>query len=127
MNASVSDKSSANGGDSVSPTQANPAQPTPQEAREKLVDDMKAVIGEAETWLKNSATDNGADLGAIREKVETTLQTAKADLGKLQANMLAKTRQAAQATDVYVKDNPWTSVGIGAAIGLFFGMLFSRK
>ena len=34
---------------------------------------------------------------------------------------------AAKATDEYVKDNPWKSVGLGAAVGVVIGMLIARK
>ncbi len=40
--------------------------------------------------------------------------------------LLAKTREAAKATDEYVHDNPWKAVGIGAAVGVIVGMLIGR-
>ncbi|MES2742870.1 MAG: DUF883 family protein [Pseudomonadota bacterium] len=97
------------------------------EAREKLMNDMKTVINEAESWLGNASARAGEDLGAARERFQTTLQNAKTDLLRLEGNMVAKSRLAAQATDTYVKDNPWTAVGLGAAIGVVFGLLITRK
>jgi ElaB/YqjD/DUF883 family membrane-anchored ribosome-binding protein len=97
------------------------------EAREKLMSDMKNVIHDAEDWLSKTGARSGEEINAVRERFESTLQTAKSDLMKLEANMIAKTKLAAQATDTYVKDNPWKSVGLGAAVGIVFGLLVARR
>ncbi|MCZ7654646.1 MAG: hypothetical protein M5R42_10755 [Rhodocyclaceae bacterium] len=38
-----------------------------------------------------------------------------------------KTRLVARATDDYVHDNPWRSIGIAAGIGLVIGLLIGRR
>ncbi|MCT7423526.1 hypothetical protein N4A85_25660, partial [Escherichia coli] len=38
-----------------------------------------------------------------------------------------QTRVAAGRADLYVRDNPWTGVGIGAAIGVVLGVLLTRR
>ena len=98
-----------------------------REAREKLMKDMKSVIGDAESWLKTSAAQNVPDLHAMQDQFKDTLKTAKTDLLQMEASMLAKTRLAAQATDDFVKDNPWKSVGLSAAVGVIFGLLVTRR
>ena len=40
--------------------------------------------------------------------------------------MIDEVRGAARATDGYVRDNPWTAIGIGAGLGLLAGLLISR-
>ena len=40
---------------------------------------------------------------------------------------IVKGKVAAQAADSYVKDNSWTSVGLGAALGVVLGLLIVRK
>lgn len=117
-------KLSGNGSDNAAGASSREAY---NEAREKLMNDMKNVIGEAESWLDGAAAHSGDDLKAVREKFETALHTAKTDLLRIEANMLAKTKLAAQATDTYVKDNPWKSVGFGAAVGIALGLLIARK
>ena len=119
----ASDKSVGNGGDSGSQM----AKGRNGDAREKLMDDMKSVIHEAESWLGAASSRTGEDMRAVKEKFESTLDTAKTDLVKLQANMTARSKVAAQAAHTYVKDNPWTSVGLGAAIGVALGLLIGRK
>lgn len=118
----ASDKS-VNGGD----TGSQMAKGRNGDAREKLMDDMKNVINEAERWLGSASSRSSEEMRAVKEKFETTLDTAKTDLIKLQANMTARSKVAAQAADTYVKDNPWTSVSLGAAIGVALGLLIGRK
>lgn len=38
-----------------------------------------------------------------------------------------KAREAADATDEYVHDNPWQSVGVAAAVSFLLGLLVSRR
>jgi ElaB/YqjD/DUF883 family membrane-anchored ribosome-binding protein len=118
----ASDKS-VNGGD----TGSQMAKGHNGDAREKLMNDMKSVINEAERWLGSASSRSGEEMRAVKEKFESTLDTAKTDLIKLQANMTARSKVAAQAADTYVKDNPWTSVSLGAAIGVALGLLIGRK
>jgi hypothetical protein len=47
--------------------------------------------------------------------------------GDAQAAMLVKTKAAAKATDVYVHENPWHSVGMAASIGVVVGLLIGRR
>lgn len=97
------------------------------DARERLMNDLKNVIGDVESWL-HDAREHGADgMADATAQFEESLRTAKTDLLKLEDSMLARTRIAAQQAHVYVKDNPWKAVGLGAAIGILAGMLIARK
>jgi ElaB/YqjD/DUF883 family membrane-anchored ribosome-binding protein len=39
----------------------------------------------------------------------------------------AQTKEIADRADSYVHDNPWTGVGIGAAVGVVLGVLLARR
>ncbi len=101
--------------------------PTKTGARDQLMSDLKSVIQDAEVWLRNGSQMTGDELQAAKAKFERTLTSAKADLIRLEETVVAKTKEAAKATDDYVQENPWKAVGIGAAAGLFIGLLISRK
>ena len=101
--------------------------PTKTGAREQLMSDLKSVIQDAEVWLRNGSQMTGEELQAAKAKFERTLSSAKADLIRLEETVVAKTKEAAKATDDYVQENPWKAVGIGAAAGLVIGLLISRK
>lgn len=97
------------------------------DARDKLISEMKAVIGEAEQWLERGSAETGDAVGAVQLQFQETLQTAKNDLLRLETTLLAKTRVAAQATDAYVQEHPWTAVGLGATLGVLIGLFISRE
>jgi ElaB/YqjD/DUF883 family membrane-anchored ribosome-binding protein len=101
--------------------------PTKPGARDQLLSDLKSVIQDAETWLRNGSQLTGEELQAAKAKFERTLTSAKADLIRLEETVVAKTKEAAKATDDYVQENPWKAVGIGATVGLLVGLLISRK
>jgi ElaB/YqjD/DUF883 family membrane-anchored ribosome-binding protein len=101
--------------------------PTKPGARDQLMSDLKSVIQDAESWLRNGSQMTGEELQAAKAKFERTLSSAKADLIRLEETVVAKTKEAAKATDEYVQENPWKAVGIGAAAGLLVGLLISRR
>jgi ElaB/YqjD/DUF883 family membrane-anchored ribosome-binding protein len=41
--------------------------------------------------------------------------------------VVGKAKVAAKATDDYVHENPWKSIGIAAGVGFLLGMLVSRR
>ncbi|MFT5644038.1 MAG: ElaB/YqjD/DUF883 family membrane-anchored ribosome-binding protein [Janthinobacterium sp.] len=96
-------------------------------AREKLIKEMSGIISEAENWLKDAGTLGGEDILAVKDKFEATLKTTKMDLMKLDADLIAKTKMAAQAGATYVKQNPWTVIALGAGTGVALGWLIGRK
>jgi len=96
-------------------------------ARGKLMDELNNAIGQAETWLKDAASQESIAPSESRERFEDTLQTAKSDLRKLEESVIARGRDAAQSASIYVHDNPWKSVGLGAAMGVIVGMLIARQ
>lgn len=98
---------------------------------EKLSDDVvadfKAVVADAEALLKATAHSGDEKLMEVRARAEESLRAAKVRLADAQAELVARTKAAAKATDDYVHDNPWTAVGIGAGVGLVIGLLIGRR
>ena len=101
--------------------------PTQSSARDKLLDDLRTVVSDAEQWLRQGSHLTGEELMAAKERFERTLRIAKDDLIKFEEALVARTKEAAKATDEYVHENPWKAVGIGAAVGLSLGYLISRR
>src|SRR3989344_4575819 len=95
--------------------------------KEQLINDFKVVIADAEALLKATANQGGEKLAEVRAKAEESLKVVKARMAESQEALLPKTKQAAQATDAYVHENPWNAVGVAAAIGLVIGWLLGRR
>jgi ElaB/YqjD/DUF883 family membrane-anchored ribosome-binding protein len=95
--------------------------------RGKLVEDLKAIVADAEELLTVTASQTGEGIATARAKAQETLKAAKVRIAEEEMAVTAKTRAAAKATEDYVRANPWKGVGIAAAIGLVFGILVARR
>ncbi len=96
-------------------------------SKEKLMEDLKVVVADAEDLLRATASQTGERITAARSKAEESLRAAKVRLAEAQASVVEKVKVAAKTTDDYVHENPWQAVGIAAAVGLVLGALISRR
>jgi ElaB/YqjD/DUF883 family membrane-anchored ribosome-binding protein len=94
---------------------------------EKLMHDMRMVVTDAEELLRATAGQAGEKVAAARERIQANLAVAKERLGEAEHAVVEKTKYAAKATDEYVHENPWRSVGVAAAVGVIVGMLISHR
>lgn len=93
----------------------------------KLAADLRTVINDAEDLLKATAAQQGEKISALRSRVEGSLDAARSWVVELEQEAEEKAKEAAKATDVYVRDNPWQAVAVAAALGYVFGTLARRK
>ncbi|MGB8931752.1 MAG: DUF883 family protein [Anaeromyxobacteraceae bacterium] len=96
-------------------------------SRERLAADLKAVIRDTEELLNATAGQAGEKIHAARARAEETMRTAKARLAELGDAGVEKAKAAAKATDDYVHENPWQSIGLAAGLGVLIGWLMGRK
>lgn len=94
---------------------------------DQVIADFKVVVTDAEALLKATANQGGEKLAEVRAKAEESLRVVKARMASAQDALLAKTREAAKATDTYVHENPWKAVGVAAGVGLVVGLLIARR
>jgi len=95
--------------------------------RDKLVQDMKVVISDAEELLRATANQAGEKIGVARERIQDSLHQAKVKLAEAEAVLMERAKLAARYTDDYVQENPWRAIGVAAAIGVVLGLLLSRR
>jgi ElaB/YqjD/DUF883 family membrane-anchored ribosome-binding protein len=100
---------------------------TAKNGQKRLAEDFKAVVKDAEELLRHAATDAGDGYDEARARLERSLKAARAELESMEKAVMDGTRRAARATDGYVHDHPWESIGIGAGVGLLLGMLIARR
>ncbi len=98
-----------------------------ESVRDKLVDEFATVLAEAEDMLKRAANETGDKARDLRAQVETKLLRAKLRLQELEGEAVDRAKDAARATDDYVHDNPWQTIGIAAAVGVLLGLLIGRR
>ncbi|MBM3117072.1 DUF883 family protein [Jeongeupia naejangsanensis] len=95
--------------------------------QEELIDDLRNVLAETESMLKEVASDGTEQGRALRAKIAANLSVAKDKLVETERLVAGKAKVAAKVTDEYVHENPWTSVGVAAGVGFLLGLLVSRR
>lgn len=96
-------------------------------SKEKLVDDLKNLVADAEELLKATASQAGEKISAARQKIEQSLVEGKKALADAEKTVMAKSKECAEMADDYVRENPWTAVGVAAGVGLVLGILIRGK
>jgi len=95
--------------------------------KEKLIADFRVVVADAEELLRATAGQAGDKVAELRAKAQDHLSSARQKLGEYEAAVVDQAKRAGRAADDYVHDNPWTSVGIAAGVGLLVGILIGRR
>jgi ElaB/YqjD/DUF883 family membrane-anchored ribosome-binding protein len=94
---------------------------------DQLLADLKTVMSDAEALLRATSAQTGEKIQEVRARAEESLRQAKARLSSIEDEALRRAREVADATDEYVRENPWQSVGIAAGVGLLLGLLLARR
>jgi ElaB/YqjD/DUF883 family membrane-anchored ribosome-binding protein len=102
------------------------AQAAMADSQEQLIADFKVVMNDAEALLKATANQGDAKLEEVRANARESLRAFNVRISDSQAALLAKSRDAARATDLYVHENPWAALGIASGIGFVVGLLLRR-
>lgn|SRR5574341_182105 len=96
-------------------------------SKDKLVGDLRTLVGDAEELLKATASQAGDKIAVARQKIEQSLVEGKKALADAEKNLVQKSRECAEIADDYVRENPWSAVGIAAGVGLVLGLLIRGK
>jgi ElaB/YqjD/DUF883 family membrane-anchored ribosome-binding protein len=96
--------------------------------------EWRNLVADVEDLVKKVANVDDAEIAEIRSKVEETLAKAKTTAGEGAAlaregvaAARARVGEASEATDEYVRENPWAAIGIAAAIGIVIGFVAGRR
>ena len=98
-----------------------------ERAYDDLVDEFHTLVEAMEDVFSAAAEDSGEKFSELKGQAQATLRKARAKLGAVEKGAVAKARKIASDSDDYVHENPWTAVGVGAAVGLLLGLLIGRK
>src|SRR5574337_1733691 len=79
--------------------------------REKLMNDLRTVIADAEEVLRVTADQATVGASELRVRMQERMTQARARLQDLQESAMARARAAGHAADDYVHEHPWKVVG----------------
>ncbi|PTT88246.1 DUF883 domain-containing protein [Pelomonas sp. HMWF004] len=97
------------------------------QAKEKLAADFRAVMDDIDALMSATTDKAEGEAKALRARIRERLDGAKERLADAQHEAVRKAKEAADATNDYVHENPWQAIGVAAAIGLALGVLIGRR
>jgi ElaB/YqjD/DUF883 family membrane-anchored ribosome-binding protein len=80
------------------------------------VEELRNIVTEAQALLNAVGADGDEAARQVGDKLTESLDRARGTLEGLEDD-----------ASRYVRDNPWQSLGLAAAIGLLAGVLISRR
>ena len=90
---------------------------------EKTLQDLGAAVREGEEMLSAAAGESGEKGRALRARLETAIDKAKALYERLEEKSVA----AAKTADQTVRRHPYEAIGIAFGVGLLIGVLAARS
>jgi ElaB/YqjD/DUF883 family membrane-anchored ribosome-binding protein len=98
-----------------------------QVGAEKLMQDLRLVMEDAEALLKATAGQADEKIAQARARAEESLRQARLRLQDAGFEVEQQMRAAVRDADAYVRENPWQSVGLAAGVAFLIGYLVARR
>lgn len=92
-------------------------------ARERLADDVRSLIQNAERLLEATAGDVSDKAKDVRARLRDAVDRAKSSAADLQA----QARAGARKVDEVVREHPYESMGVAFGVGVLLGVLLNRR
>lgn len=96
-------------------------------AKDRLVEDLKAVVHDAEELLKATAGQTGDKINSVRARAEENLRVVRRKLSEMEDDVVERAKSTAKATDDLVHEKPWQSIAIAAGAAFLLGLLAGRR
>ncbi len=109
------------------PRKATPDDTVHEATAEDILEDLRAVVRDAEALLRATEGHAGERMEEIRARAEETLGNARERLRNVGEGIEERARTAARSTDTYVRENPWTAVAIAVGVGYLLGLVGRRR
>ena len=100
---------------------------TVEGSKQALVKDLKNAVGDAGALVNNVAAATADEFTQARTKLEALLCQAKTRMLDARLAVSEKAKCTADATDHFVRENPWKVLGVAAAAGVVIGVILSRR
>jgi ElaB/YqjD/DUF883 family membrane-anchored ribosome-binding protein len=90
--------------------------------RDYATDELRAFVADVEDLVKRVGNVSDADVARARAKVVGALGDVRRLASDTTDSLRDRAREAAAQADEYVRDRPWQSIGLAAAVGLILGV-----
>lgn len=90
-------------------------------------EEWRNLVADVEDLVKKVANVDDEEIAEIRSKVQHTLERAKTSARAGVAAVRGRAEDVTEATDVYVRENPWAAIGLAAAVGIVIGFIAAGR
>lgn len=94
-----------------------------QTQKDRLAADMKLVMTDLEALLRSTADQANGEMEEWHARLRDHMAGMKRSLADMEHNAVDKAKAAGRATNQYVHEHPWRSIGIAAGVGAVVGVL----
>lgn len=94
---------------------------------DRVADEWSNLVAALEGLAAAAAADGSDRYAEVRQRAEAALASARARAEARAQGAQDRVQDLATQADVYVRQNPWQAIGIGAGIGLIAGLILSRR
>ena len=77
--------------------------------------------------MRATASQAGEKINDARQKIEQSLVEGKKAIADAEKTIVKKSKECAEIADDYVRENPWSAIGMAAGLGVVFGLLTPRQ
>lgn len=92
-----------------------------------LASELRLVLQQVEELIHAIGDDRDDALKTVRNRVNDAVGTARDHLADIEKRAQVGARRARTAVRSYARDNPWTTLSIGAAVGLVLGAVLAPR
>lgn len=103
------------------------ARETAQDATGTAREEVQNLISDVEDLIHRVGDATDPEVRRLRSKVATAVETTKKSIADSADVIQRQAREAFQASDRYVRNQPWEAIGIAALAGIAVGYLVSRR
>jgi ElaB/YqjD/DUF883 family membrane-anchored ribosome-binding protein len=106
---------------------SRPRNPGADSTPSGIAQEFRDFVTEVEDLVKASTSLTGDDLARAKAKLYARVAAARAFVEQTPGAVSARARNTAKVADGYVRERPWQTIGITAAVGLLIGFLLGRR
>ena len=98
-----------------------------KKSQARLAHEFSTVLDDAQELLRHAAGEAGKGYAEARERLESSVRSARDRIGSVEEAVLDSAREAGRSADGYVRSHPWESIAVGAGVALLRGILIARR
>jgi len=91
------------------------------------VREFQNFLADVEDFIKLGTSLTGDDLARAKANLYARVAAARAFAEQMPRAISARARDAAKVAEGHVRERPWRTIGITAAVGLLVGFLLGRR